>query len=71
LVLLVDTFAPYSTVYQLFMPSDHETEWFDQLQARIEEHNKKDLQAIARAREERVKWLQAKDEDSEQPSPET
>ena len=53
------------------MPSDYEPDWFDRLKARIEEHNQRDLQAIARASEERDKWLQAKNEDSEQPPLET
>lgn len=50
------------------MPSDYESEWFDRLKARIEEQNQRDLQAVARAREERDKWLQAKNEDSERSS---
>lgn len=53
------------------MPFDYESEWFDRLKARIEEHNKRDLQAIARAREEREKLLQAKRQETEQSPLET
>ena len=50
------------------MTSDRDSDWFERLKARIDEYNQKDLQAIARGREERDKLLQAKDEDHEQAS---
>jgi hypothetical protein len=39
------------------MPPEEETRLFDQLKARIEEHNQKDRRAVIRAKEERDKWL--------------
>ena len=44
------------------MPPEEETRLFDQLKARIEEFNQKDRQAVIRAKEERDKWLQIKNE---------
>jgi hypothetical protein len=40
------------------MPPEEEIKLFDQLKARIEEHNQKDRQAVIRAQQERDKWLQ-------------
>ena len=51
------------------MSSDHESEWYDRLKARIEEYNQRDRQAIARASEERDKWLRAEKKGDELPSP--
>ncbi len=53
------------------MSSEDEVRIFDQIKARIEEHNQRDYQAIARGKEERDKWLQAKSESSEADDPET
>ena len=52
------------------MPSEDEARIFDQIKARIGEHNQKEFQAIARGKEERDKWLQAKKENGEQNDPE-
>ena len=42
------------------MSPEDEPRLFDRLKARIKEHNQKDRQAVDRAKEERDKWLQAK-----------
>ena len=47
------------------MPPENETTLFDQLKARIKKYNQKDRQAVDRAREERDKWLQTKNEAQE------
>lgn len=51
------------------MSSEEETRLFDQLKARIDEHNQKDRQAVVRAKEERDKWLQTKVEANEKNRP--
>lgn len=48
------------------MSSEFESDWFDQLKARINEFNQKDLQAIARAREERDKLQKSRDKENDQ-----
>jgi acyl CoA:acetate/3-ketoacid CoA transferase alpha subunit len=58
----------YSQITRITVSSEYIGKVPEQLIARIKEHNQKDLEAIARGKEERKKWLLKKNKREQKPS---